>query len=212
MHFVLCRFERDAGDHACRLDSFCGTRFAVAGDEPVFEDAVERMLHASEAFGGVIILVVNVDIIVFHRLLHFGREEIVVDKGFCCLAGELHHHPGRGVGVHVGVLAGYVVVFRLDDLKKHVAGLCAAGNAALVAIGYITFGDILSRGLHELDFHAVLDGLHGHAFVAAHADAVGYFGYQSLVFSHFGGEHGLADRRFYLLFVISDYAAVALFD
>ncbi len=170
------------------------------------------MLHARQALGGIVILVVDVDIVVAHGLTHGRREKVVVDKRFGGLAGEFHHHARRRVRVHVGVLAGHVIVLGLDNLEEDVAGLCAARYAALVAIGDVTLGHILARRLHQLDLDLVLNLLDSHALLAGHADAVGDALDESLVFAHLGGEHCLADGRLDFLFVISGHASVSLYD
>ncbi len=116
----------------------------MPGNEPVLKDVVQRVLHAGKGFRGVIVLVVNVEVSVFHGLPGFGREQVVVDKRLGGLRRELHHHSRWRVGVHIGVLAGDVVVFGLDDFQEYVAGLGPAGYTALVTVGDISLGHLLS--------------------------------------------------------------------
>ena len=116
----------------------------MAGYEAVLEYAVERMLHAGKALGGVVVLVVYVYVVVADGFANFGREQIIVDERLCSFAGEFHHHACRRVGIHVGVLTGDIVVLGLDDFVEHVGGLGTAGNATLVAICYIAFGHFLA--------------------------------------------------------------------
>ena len=60
VHLVLCYFERDACKYCGCFDALGGTAFAMPGNEALLENAVEGMLHACEALGGVVILVVDV--------------------------------------------------------------------------------------------------------------------------------------------------------
>lgn len=177
--------------------------------EAAAQDLVERMLHAGERLGGIIVLVVYVYVIVADSRLGLGREEVVVHKGFGGLAGELHHHARRGVGVHVGVLPSDVVVLGLDNLQEHVTGTGLAGNRTLVTVSDVTLGHLLARRLHQLYLHAVLNLLHGHALRPGDTYPVGDALNQRLVLSGLGGEHSLAYGRLYFLFVVADHAAIS---
>ena len=178
----------------------------------VLQDFIEGMLHAREALGGIVVLVVDMDIMVPYRRLNLGAEQIVVDKRLGGLARELHHHARRGIGVHVGILAGDVVVLSLNDFQKDVAGLGAPGDRTLVTVGNVTFSNILTGGFHEFDLDAVLYLLDGHAFAAVDAYAVGNFLDESFILAHIGLEHCLADRRLDFLLIVTHAPAVALFD
>ncbi len=93
---------------------------------------------------------------------------------------------------------------------EHIAGLCLAGDAALVAIGNITLGNFLAGTLHKLKLDSILNFFDSHALGAVCTYAVGDFLYEGFVFAKLGGEHRLTDCRFDFLFVVSDHAAVAL--
>ncbi len=168
------------------------------------------MLHAGKALCGVVVLIVDMDVVVLDSLLYGCGEQIVVNEWFCGLARELHHHAGRGVGIHVRILACHIVVLGFDDLQEHVACLCATCYAALVAVRDITLGHILTGRFHQLNLHLVLNFLDSHAVFARHADAVGYLLDQRLILAHLCGEHGLADCCLDFLLIVSDYASVAL--
>ena len=184
----------------------------MTGDETVVENIVERMLYAGERFGGIVVFVVDVDISGADGIAHHGGNQVVVDEGFCCLGSEFHHHAGRRVCVHVGILASDVVVLRFDDLQEHVASLGAACYGALVAICNVAFGHLFSRTLHQFEFHFVLYLLDSHLFVAGHTYAVGNFLYEGFVFAEIGGEHGLAYGGFDFFFIVADDSAVAFDD
>ena len=182
----------------------------MSGGEAVCQDAVQRVLHACQALGRVIILVVDVQVVVADGIQHFLAQQIVVYKWFGGLAGELHHHACRSVGIHVGVLAGDVVGFDVDDFQKHIARLCLAGDTALVAVGNVFLCDIFTAALHQLHFHQVLNGFHRHLGIALKGDVVGDLAYQLHVFSLVRMEHGLADGGYYFFFVEADDASVTL--
>ena len=209
MHLILACLERDAGYDGSCFDAACRTRLAMTCHEAMFKDMVERMLHACERLGGVVILVVDMEITASHGFARLIGEEIVVDEGFGCFGGELHHHAGGGVGVHVGVLAGDVVVLGLYNLQKDVARLCAAGYGTFVAVGDIFLCHLLAGRLHEFELHAVLNLLHRHLLGACHANAVGDPLNQRFVLAHGGLEHGLAYGGFDFFFVIAYDSAVA---
>ena len=154
----------------------------------------------------------DVQIVVLHSVTCIFAQQIVIHKGFCGLAGELHHHSCGRVGVHVGVLTRHVVVLDVDYLQEDVGGLCLTRYAACVAVLDIGFRHILSRTLHQFVLHHVLDSLHGHLRLSLHGYSVGYLAYQSLVLTLFGGEHSLTDSSSYLLFVESNDASISLLN
>ncbi len=168
------------------------------------------MLHAGEALGGVVVFIVNVDIVVAHGVASFFGEEVVVDEGFCGLARKFHHHAGRRVGIHIGVFACYVGVFCLDDFSEDVGSLGTSCNAALVAVGDVALGNLFSRAVHEFDFDHILNFFYGHTLRAEGAYAVCYTLNQTFVLAEVGGKHCLAYCGFYFFFIIADDASVAL--
>ena len=211
VHLVLSGLERYAGDDRRCLDAAGRARLAVAGNEAVLKYTVERMLHTGQALGGIVVFVVDMDVTVAHGVAGLLCEQVVVDKWLGGLRGKFHHHACRRVGVHVGVLAGDIGALCLDDFMKHVAGLGAARDAALVAVCDIALGHLLAGAVHKLELDQILDILDGHALRAARADAVGDFVDERLILAKLCGEHGLADGSFDFLFVIAYYASVALY-
>ena len=70
----------------------------------------------------------DMQIVVFYRLLDLFAQQVIVNERLGRFAGELHHHAGGRVGIHIGILAGDVVGFDIDDLQEHIAclGFCGA--------------------------------------------------------------------------------------
>ena len=120
------------------------------------------MLEAGEALGRIVVLVVDMDVAAGHRLAYLLGEKAFVHVGLCRLGCELHHHAGRGVGVHVGILAGDVVGLRINDALEDFPALRLAGEVALVAVGYVLLRHLLARALHQFHLHAVLNFLNAH--------------------------------------------------
>ena len=181
----------------------------MTGHKTMFQNIVERMLHACQRLGGIIILVVDMQIAVAHSLSGLLGQQIVIDKRLCGFGCELHHHPRRRIGIHICILAGDVVVLRLYDFKKNVAGFSPPCDTALVAVCDITFRHLFAGRFHQLQFHSVLNAFHTHLLVAGGADAVHYSVNERFILTHRGGEHGLSDGGFDFFFVVSNNAAIA---
>ena len=177
--------------------------------ESVAQDDVERMLHTGERLGGIIVLVVDVEIVVLHSQTRILREQVVVHERLGGLGGKLHHHAGRRVGIHVGILASDVVLLCIDNAHENIAGLGLTGYRALVAIGDILTGHVLARTLHQLTLYLVLDLLHAHLLLAACSDTGADTCHQLLVFTLFGMDHRFADSGLYLFLVESHDTTVA---
>ncbi len=209
VHFVLSRFHRYAGYYACRFDTLGRARLPMAGHKAVVQNVVERVLHAGKALGRVIVLVVDMDIIAAHGIACFRRQQIVVNERLGGFAGKLHHHSRRRIRIHIGVLAGDIVVLGLDYLVEHIAGLGLAGYATLVAICYVALCDFLSGAVHKFKLHHILNILHRHTLGAPGANAVGYLLDKSLVLAKLRCKHGLAYGCLDFFFVIAHDATVA---
>ena len=121
MHLVLNSLHRNTTKDTCGLDSLCRTRFAMAGKETLLENLVQRMLDAGKTLGWVVVLVVNVDVVLLNCLLHIVRKHAFVDIRLGRLGSELHHHAGRSVCIHVGILAGDLGSLSVDDLLEDFA-------------------------------------------------------------------------------------------
>ncbi len=147
-------------------------------------------------------------VVVPHGRTHFFRQKVIVHKRLCGLRSELHHHSGRRISVHICILTRYVIVFGLDYFKEHIAGLGTACNRTFVAVGDVTFGNVLTCRLHQLHLDLVLNLLHGHPLVACHSDSVRYTLDKRLVLACIGCEHSFPYGRFDFFFIISDDSAV----
>ena len=211
VHLVLATLHGDTGQHRGRLNALGTTRGTMTCSKSVLQDIIQRVLHTGERLRGVIIFVVDVQIVVFYGVAALFREQIVVDEGFGGLARELHHHARRRVGVHIGILARNVVVLDVHDVEEHLTGLGLAGDGALVAVGDILLSHVLTAGLHQLELDGILNLLDGHLTIAALCDAVSDLIEQAFVFAFIGMEHGLADGGHDFLFIESYNAPVALY-
>ena len=150
----------------------------------------------------------DVQIVAAHSLASLLAEQVVVDEGLGRLAGKLHHHACRGVGIHVGVLAGDIVILGIDDLQEQVAGLGLAGHTAGMAVVDVAAGNLLARALHQLQLHLVLNVLDAHLAASTLTDAVGDALNQALVLTGIGGEHGFTYRCLDFFLVIADNATI----
>ena len=70
----------------------------------------------------------NVDVTVLGSGTYVLVEQIIIDERLGGLAGELHHHACRSIGIHVGIFTGDVVLLGTDNLLKHLACLGTTGN------------------------------------------------------------------------------------
>ena len=151
----------------------------------------------------------NVQVVVGHRLLHLGTQQVVIHEGFGRLAGEFHHHASRCVGIHVGILTGHIVRLDIDDLQENVTCLRLAGDAALVAVGDVFLCHILAATLHQLHLHGILNRLHRHLRVASESDMIGDLADQLFVLPLIGMEHRLTDCGDNLILVEAHDAAIS---
>ncbi len=160
MHLILDGFHGNASQHGGRFDALRGTGLPMAGLQPVFQNQVQRVLDAGKRLGGIIILVVDMDVVARNGFPHVTRQQTLVHIGLGGLGGELHHHARRRIGVHVRIFAGDVIGLRVDDGLENLVRPGFAGQVALIAVGDILPGHFLAGALHEFEFHQVLDILH----------------------------------------------------
>ncbi len=88
---------------------FAGRR-TMTGCESMFENDIQWVLYASQALGGIIVFIMDMNVVVHDGVANILREEVVVDEWLGSFRSKLHHHAGWCVGIHVGVLTGNVVV------------------------------------------------------------------------------------------------------
>ena len=178
----------------------------------MLKDGVQWVLHASERLGGIVILVVNMDVAVLDSLLHFGAQQIVIDERLGRFARKLHHHAGRSVGIHVGILTSDVVVLHTDDGVEDLLGLGLTCHVSGIAVGDIHTSDLFTVGLHEFHLDGILDILHFHECIALFGDVVGDGGCQDGIYAFFGCFHGLANGIFDFVEVKINGTTIALND
>src|SRR3712207_969293 len=207
----LRALQGDTSQHRSRLNTLGRTRRTMAGREAFVQDAVQRVLTTSERLGGIIVFIVDMYVVMFHGVAHVFRQKIVVNERFGRFRGKLHHHAGRRVGIHVGILTSDVVGLNVHNIQEHVTRLSLAGNGTLVAILDISLGHILSRTAHQLYFHSVLNSLDGHLRLSFIYNVAGDFLYQILVLTLLGVQHRLTDGGHDLLFVEANYATITLY-
>ena len=183
----------------------------MASPKTVVQYLVQWMLNASEALGGVVVLVVDVQVVGTHGLACLLAEQVVVNERLGGLAGKLHHHAGWRVGVHVGVLACDIVVLGVDDFQEQVASFCLTGDAAFVAIVDVALCYFLTGALHEFELHHILNAFHAHLALSTSSNVVGYALNECLVVAGFGCEHGFADCRFNFFFVVSNNSSITFY-
>ena len=211
VHLVLRSLHTYTAHDARSLDSLSRTARSVTCHKTVLQDLVHRVLHASQTLCWVIIFVVYVQVVVLDSLAHLRAQQVVINEWLCCLAGELHHHSGRSVGVHVRVLASYVIALCLYDFKEHVVSLRTTSNASLVAVCDVLLSDILALTAHQLELHHVLDFLHSHLLFAVVRYVVGYTAQEFLVLARLCAKHRLTDRGSDFLLVEADYTSVTFY-
>ena len=128
VHLVLCALQRDTSQHAGSLDALGGARCTMTGSETVMQDVIQRVLHAGKTLGGIVILIVNVQIVMLNGVATLLAQQIVIHEWLGCFAGKLHHHARRCVGIHVSVFARHVVILNVHDVQEHLACLGLTSN------------------------------------------------------------------------------------
>ena len=83
VHLVLSCFQRYARYHTGCLNAFCRTALAMTCHKTMLENFIERMLHAGQRLGRVVVFVVDMDIVVQHGLTHLLAQQIIIHKGLC---------------------------------------------------------------------------------------------------------------------------------
>ena len=83
----------------------------LAGLQAVLQHKVYGVLQACQASSGQIVQVMYMYFVGKYIGPGFVGQQVVVYMLLAALAGYLHHHAGRSVGIHVGVFARDIVSF-----------------------------------------------------------------------------------------------------
>ena len=78
---------------------------------PSLQHKVYGVLQACQASSGQIVQVMYMYFVGKYIGPGFVGQQVVVYMLLAALAGYLHHHAGRSVGIHVGVFARDIVLF-----------------------------------------------------------------------------------------------------
>ena len=74
VHLVLATLHRDASQNGSRLNTFSSTRGTMTCNETACEDMIQRMLHTSKRLRWVIVLIVDVQIVMFYSITALLRK------------------------------------------------------------------------------------------------------------------------------------------
>ena len=80
VHLILGTLHRDTCQHRGRLDATGRTRSPMPGYKTTVKDMVQRMLHTGERLRGIIVLVMDMEVVPLYGVAALFREEVVVDK------------------------------------------------------------------------------------------------------------------------------------
>ena len=183
----------------------------MSGDEATLENMIQRVLHTGERLRGIVILVVNMQVVVFHCLTTLVGEQIVVNERLRGFRSKLHHHTCRCIGIHIGILTCHIIILDVHDIEEHLTRLGLSGHRALVAIGNILLSHILAARLHQFHLDGILNLLYRHLALTTLSDMVGNLIQESLVLTLVGMNHGLTDGSHNLLLVEAHNASVTLY-
>ena len=155
----------------------------MSGRKATGQNAVQRVLNACQAFGRVVVLIMNMQIIVVYSFQYLVAQQIVVYKRFGGFTGKLHHHARRSIGIHIGIFPCHIVGLDLYNLQKHITRLGFAGNATLVAVSNILLCHIFPATFHQLHFYCILNGFHRHLCTSLERYVICDLAYQLQVFT-----------------------------
>ena len=161
----------------------------MSGMESLIQNLVQWMLEACETLGRVVVLVVDMNISVIYRLPDIFGQQAFVNVSLCGLGCELHHHAGRCVGIHISIFTRNIIGLSVNDFLEDFAGLGLAGEISLIPVCDIFLCDFLARTLHELELHAVLDGLDTHFLIVPFGNDISDFSCENDIFSSLGDVH-----------------------
>ena len=70
VHLVLHGLHADTTKDGGCLNALCRTALSVASLETILQDSIQWMLNTGQRLGGIVVLIVNVQIVVLHGILH----------------------------------------------------------------------------------------------------------------------------------------------
>ena len=148
-------------------------------------------------------------IIILDSRSRFFAQQIIIHKRLGRFAGELHHHTGRRIRIHIGILAGNIIRLDIDDLQEHIPGLGFPGNASLIPVSNIFLGYIFAAAVHKLQLYRILYIFHRHLRRTFKRNAVRYLADQLHIFAHRCMQHSFSDSRSYLFLVETNDTSVS---
>ncbi len=128
----------------------------MAGLQAVLQHKVYGVLQACQASSGQIVQVMYMYFVGKYIGPGFVGQQVVVYMLLAALAGYLHHHAGRSVGIHVGVFARDIVLFCRYYVGYDLVACTVACLGALVAVQNVGFGHSGLAVSHEFALYDVL--------------------------------------------------------
>ena len=81
MHLVLTALHGDTGQHRSCFDTLGRARGTMTGNKATVKDIIQRMLHTGERLGGIVVLIMDMEIVVLYGITALFGEQIVINKG-----------------------------------------------------------------------------------------------------------------------------------
>ena len=134
MHLILSSLERNTRLNTGSFYTLSRTALGMSSLQTMLKDGIKRVLYAGKRLGWIVVLVMNMYITALHGTLHLFVKQIVIDERLGAFAGKLHHHAGRSVGIHIGILACDIIILRANDTLKNLASLGLTRYASCIAV------------------------------------------------------------------------------
>ena len=134
MHLILSSLERNTRLNTGSFYTLSRTALGMSSLQTMLKDGIKRVLYACKRLGWIIVLVMNMYISAFHSSLNLFIKQIVINEWLGAFAGKLHHHSGRSVGIHIGILACDIIVLCANDTLENLASLCLTRYASCIAV------------------------------------------------------------------------------
>ena len=131
------------------------------------------MLYTGQALRGIIIFVVDVQVVLADGIQNIITQQVIVYKRFGGFTGKFHHHPRRSICVHVGIFTSDIIGLDIDDFQKDITCLSLAGDAALIAVSDVFLCDILAAAFHQFYFYHILNSFYRHLRLSSERDVIG---------------------------------------